>query len=254
MRNSFKFGVIAAIATLGVASFANATIYPGNGANGFGGAVGTGNLTITDTDAGMNVTLNRGAGSLNDVLVIYLDTVPGGFIDNTTLGDNGDGARTAISGTNNGNPSKTLVNLPFGADYAIAIENGFIGVFGLAAGGNNSLNFQFGQSQSGNNNDASFTINMTAAQMAQIGLTAGSGQTFNFVGTYISPSAYRSNETIGTSVTVPGDGAGNAGFSNPQTFPQGLSYTLVSVPEPASMGLLALGGVTMLAKRRNRLS
>lgn len=253
MRNSFKFVASAAVAAvLGIAGLAQAAVYPGNGATGFGGTVGTGSVGITDNASGMTVTFNRGAGSLNDVLVLYLDTTAGGFTDNLTFGDNGDGARTAISGTNNGNPSKTLVTLPFAADYAIAIENGFIGVFGLTSGGNNSLNFQFGQAQSGNNNDPTFTINISAAQMAQIGLTAGSGQSFGFVGTYISNSAYRSNETIGTSITVPVDGSGNAGFSNPQTFTQGLSYTLVSVPEPASIGLLVLGGVTMLAKRRNR--
>src|SRR5438552_2863870 len=94
------------------------------------------------------------------------------------------------------------------------------------------------------------TITMTAAQMAQIGLTAGSGQTFSFDGSYISTSAYRSNETVGPSVTTPGDGAGNAGFNNPQTFTQGLTYTLVTVPEPASLALLVLGGLASVCRRR----
>ena len=169
--------------------------------------------------------------------------------------DNADGGRTAISGANNGNPSRTLVTFPsgFGADYAMAIENGFIGVFQLFSGGNGSLQFLFGQAQSGNNLDASYTINMTAAQIAQIGLTAGSGQTFSFDGSLISTSAYRSNETIGASTTVPGDGAGNAGFNNPQTFQQADSFTLTLVPEPGSIGLLALSGLAMLARVRRRV-
>jgi hypothetical protein len=247
-----RIGIIISAAVIGLATSAQAAVYPGNGATGFGGAIGTGSVDITDSAGGMTIKLNRGAGSLNDALVLYLDTQPGGFVDNLTFADNADGGRTAISGTNNGNPSKTLVSLPFAADYALDIENGFIGVFGLASGGNGSLNFLFGQAQTGNPNDPTYSLNISPAQMAQLGLTANSGQSFEFVGSYISTSAYRSNETIGPSITVPADGAGNAGFSNPQTFTQGLSYTLV--PEPATIALLVLGiiGIVPLVRWRMR--
>jgi hypothetical protein len=238
------------LAALCASTLANAATIPGNGATGFGGPVGTGSVTITDSPSGMAITLNRGTNTFNDDLVLYLDTQPGGFVDNAGFGDNSDGGRTAISGTNNGNPSKSLVSLPFAADYAFSMENGFIGAFSLANGGNNSFTFLFGQAQSGNNSDPSYTINISPAQMLQMGLTAGSGQTFEFVGSYISTSAYRSNETIGTSITVPADGAGNAGFSNPQTFTQSLSYTLV--PEPTSFGLFLLGSIGFALRRRRR--
>jgi hypothetical protein len=239
---------VCAIVTLTLSSLTLAANYPGNGATGFGGAVGNGSVDITDSPAGMSITLNRGPGSLNDVLVLYLDTQAGGFMDNNTFGDNADGGRTAISGTNNGNPSKSLVVLPFFADIGIAVENGFVGVFGLASGGNGSLNFLFGQAQSGNPNDPSYTINMTGAQMAAMGLTANSGQSFQFVGSYISTSAYRSNETIGISTTFPTDGSGNAGFTGTQTFTVPLSYQLV--PEPTTIGLLALGMIGLMPRRR----
>jgi hypothetical protein len=229
-------------------SIATAATIPGNGATGFGGPVGLGSLDISDSAGGMTFTFNRGTNGFNDDLVLYLDTKPGGFIDNLLFGDNGDQGRTAISGTNNGNPSKSLVNLPFAADYAFSIQNGFIGVFELANGGNNSFNFLFGQNQSGNNLDASYSINMTPAQMAQIGLTAGASQTFQVVGSYTSTSAYRSNETIGASITVPGDGSGNAGFNNSQTFTQGITYTLV--PEPTSIVLYVLGLIGFVVRRR----
>jgi hypothetical protein len=86
--------------------------------------------------------------------------------------------------------------------------------------------------------------------MAQIGLTADSGQTFYFVGSLDSTSAYRSNETIGNSITVPGDGSGNAGFNNPQTFTQDLPYTLI--PEPSSISLLVVGLLGSLGMIRRR--
>ena len=228
-----------ALSLLALFNPAFADTYPGNGATGFGGSVGTGSITITDTPTSLTLSFNRGAGQFNDALVLYIDSQAGGFTDNSSFGDNADGGREAISGTNNGNPSQTLVSLPFAADYAMAIQNGFIGVFQLASGGNNSLVFLFGVAQSGNNSDASYSITLTAAQMAQIGLTAASGQSFQFVGSLISASAYRSNETIGASTTTPGDGSGNAGFSNPQTFDSALSFTLV--PEPSVFALLGVG-------------
>jgi hypothetical protein len=226
------------------------TVYPGNGATGFGGSVGNGNITISDSLSGMTITLNNSGGLGND-LVLYLDTQPGGFADTSQFSDNGDGGRTAISGFNSGNPSRALATFSagFGADYAISIENSFIGVFGLAAGGNNSLNFLFGQSQSG---PGPYSITMTPAQMNQIGLTLGTGQTFYFVGSLISESAYRANETIGPSVTVP-DGPGsapNSGFNGTQTFTSDLAYMLV--PEPATATLIGLGlaGASILRRRR----
>ena len=227
--------------------------YVGNGATGFGGPVGTGSVTISDSLSGMTITLNRGAGVLNDDLVLYLDTQPGGFNDTSAFMDNADGGRTAISGYNAGNPSQTVAYFTsgFGADYAISIENSFIGVFGLVAGGNGSLNFLFGQGQSGINTDPSYSITISAAQMAQIGLTAGSGQTFDLVGSLDSTSAYRSDETIGTSVTVPGDGAGNAGFSNPQTFITSDIYTL-AIPEPSALALFGLSGLAAMRLFRSR--
>jgi hypothetical protein len=247
--------LLLASATVAALNGSAQTTYNGNGGTGFGGAVGNGSVTISDTSSSMTVTFNRGlSGNLDNDLVLYLDTQPGGFADTSQFSDNGDGGRTAISGFNSSNPSRTLVTFApgFQADYAISIENSFIGVFGLAAGGNNSLNFLFGTSQSGVDSQASYSITLTAAQMAQIGLTAGSGQLFAFVGSEDSDTAYRANETIGASVTVPGDGSGNAGFSNPQTFTGSLNYQLVSTPEPSTLALLGVLGAGTLAAARRR--
>jgi hypothetical protein len=249
-------GITAAAIALAVSAQAQ-TVYDGNGATGFGGPVGLGNLTISDTPTSMTVTFNLGSGTMDNDLVVYLDTTSGGFSDTSQFMDGGygDGGRTAISGYNNGNgPSQTIATFPGGypMQYAISIENDFIGVFGLAAGGQNSLNYLFGASQSGIDTGPSYSITMTAAQMSQIGLTADSGQTFYFVGSLISESAYRANETIGASSTVPSDGSTpNAGFNGTQTFSSPLSYTLV--PEPSSIALVVvglLGAIGMIRRRK----
>ena len=256
--NTNKIAVLPTITAIALGFAVQAvaqTTYLGNGATGFGGPVGTGSLTVSDTASSLTFTLNRGAGAMNDDLVLYLDTQSGGFPDTTAFQDNADGGRTAISGFNAGNPSQTVATFATAGllpDYAVSIENSFIGVFQLVPGGNGSLNYLFGQGQSGNNLDSSYSITLNAAQMSQIGLTAGSGQTFNFVGSLISSTAYRANETIGASITVPGDGAGNAGFNNPQTFLGADSYTLQTVPEPASLALFGLSGLmtSLLIRRR----
>jgi hypothetical protein len=232
-------------AVLGLGSLGHAdVIYNGNGMTGFGGPVGPGNVDISDDGTNITLTLNRGPGSLNDDLVIYIDSVAGGFPDTSTFFDNGDGGRTAISGFNGGNPSRTLVTFPSGfeADYALSIENSFIGLFGLASGGNNSLNYITGQGQSGNNNAPTFTITFP---ITALGITAG--QSFNFVGTLDASSAYRSNEAIGPS-NAPG---GNLGFTGELDFSGWDTYTTTPVPEPASLAMLG-GLATLLTFRRRK--
>jgi hypothetical protein len=238
------FGAAACVST------ASAATFNGNGATGFGGPVGTGSLEINDSLTDMSFTLNRGTGTHNDVLVVYLDTQPDGFANTSLFTDSADGGRTAVSGATA--TSRTTVNFAggFGADYALSIENGFIGVFGLAENGSHT--FLFGEGQSGGNSAPSYTLNLTSAQMNQIGITAGSGETFSFVGTLISPTAYRSDESIGASTAIGADGGPNPGSNNPLTFTESLTFT--TVPEPGTITLGVLGAVAAVIYGRRRRS
>jgi hypothetical protein len=241
-RTATLLGSSLSVVVLAFGSVGYSAIYPGNGQTGFNGGVGNGNVAISDDGTNITLTLND-AVTLDNDLVIYIDSVPGGFPDTSQFSDNGDGGREAISGYNSGNPSRTLVTFPsgFDADYALSIENSFIGLFQLASGGNNSLNYITGASQSGSDAQGAYTV---VFPIADLGITAG--QSFNFDGTLISESAYRSNETIGPSDAP----SGNLGFSGQLDFTGWDTYTTTAVPEPAS--IVTLGGMSVLLVRRRR--
>src|SRR5438128_1099948 len=141
MNTKFSLSLTAALAATCLSSLA--ATYSGNGNSGFGGPIGLGSLTLTDNGTTVSGTVNKGPNGFNDVLVIYLDSQGGGFSDTSGFGDNGDGLRKAISGFDGGNRSLLTFSgmLP---DYAIALgpsSDSFGGLWQLANGGANSLNF-----------------------------------------------------------------------------------------------------------------
>lgn len=231
---------------LGMAGIAGATTYSGNGATGFGGPIGNGSLTVTDDGAGnINFSLTTGSTFNSNDLVLYLDTQPGGAASNATFTDNGDGGRTAISGANNGNPSRSLVTFAPGflADKAISLEPGvFAGLFDLSTP--SSFGFIAGGGLAGSGTGP-FTFSY---KRSDLGLAPK--QAFSFEGTLISTSAFRSNETIGASVTDPL--TGNPGFDGTLTFTSANTFT-APVPVPAAawggLALIGLIGAGSLVRR-----
>ena len=200
-------------------SLAFATTFPGNGATGFGGPIGNSNLTITDNGTTVSFSLTTGATFNSNDLVIYIDNNTGGGYANTSaFTDNADGGRTAISGYNNGNPSRTLINFPAGfrPQRAISLEPGvFAGMFDLSTPSN------FGYINSGgltSTGGTTFTFSFSKTDLGLVGNVQ-----FKFFATLISTSAYRSNEAIGSALTdpAPGGDAPNYGFNgtiNPASF------------------------------------
>ena len=186
--------------------FATAITYPGNTRTGFGGTIGTGNLSITDNGTTISFTLTRGTGNFNDAFVIYIDSKSGGFSNTSGFSDFADGLREAISGTDG--TSRTQVNFGNGLlpDYAIAIQpTNFGGLWGLANGGANSLSFVTSVNISPNTNSAAtYTFSCSKTDLGITGPTVS----FDFIGTYISTTAYRADEAIGFDITT-----GNPGFT-----------------------------------------
>lgn len=214
--------------------------YNGNGANGFNtsgtGPIGGGILTITSDAANINFSLTTGSTFSGNALVLYIDSVTGGFGSTASFTDTADGGRTALSGFSNTN--RTLANFPtgFGADFGITVEPGnFSGTFNLS----NTSNFQFLQ---GNNLSGSGTGPFTfSVSRTNLGLPA-SGETFQFVGSLISTSAFRSNETFGPSSSDNVDGFGNPGFTGTTTFSAANTFP---VPEPGTVALFSVGAALL---------
>jgi hypothetical protein len=225
---------------------AHSATYSGNGNSGFGGPIGLGSLTLTDDGTTVSGTVNKGPNGFNDVLVIYIDSTAGGFADTSGFADGADGLRKAISGFD-GAANRSLMTFSggFNPDYAIALgpsSDNFGGLWQLASGGANSLNFvsSVNLNPVGNNSSPTYTFSFN---VSQIGLSPNSGATFRMFATYTSNSGYRSDEAVaGNDVGAPG--------WNPFLQTALASYTIV--PEPSTSALLALSGAALLVFRRRR--
>ncbi|HYO09614.1 MAG TPA: PEP-CTERM sorting domain-containing protein [Tepidisphaeraceae bacterium] len=234
--------ILAGLAVLACTSVAGAaTTYNGNGNTGFGGAVGTGSVTLSDDGTTLSGTWTRGAGNANDVLVLYIDAMNGGFTDTSGFTDNIDALRRAISGFNGGDRSALTFPTGFDADYAIALgpkAANFGGFFTLASGGahtygTNGSNGSANLSPVGTESASSYTFSIPLSLI-------GSPTSFDLFGTYIADSGFRSTEFVaGTATGTQGHNA----FT-------GTSNGTYVVPEPGSLTLLALGAVGLLRRRR----
>lgn len=231
------------VATLCFSS--SAATYSGNGNSGFGGPIGLGSVTLTDNGTTVSGTVNKGPNGFNDVLVIYVDSIGGGFANTSGFADGADGLRKAISGFDGGANRSLLTFNGMSPDYAIALgpsSDNFGGLWQLANGGANSLNFvsSVNLNPTGNNNSPTYTFSFN---VSQIGLTPNSGATFAMLGTYTANSGFRSDEaTMGNDV-------GAQGY-NP--FFQTALSTYTIVPEPSTLSVLGVGALAALFGSRRR--
>jgi len=226
---------------------AHCAVYYGNGNTSGGGAVGNGRLSLTDNGTTVSGTFYRGTGgsfSLN--LVLYIDSVSGGFADTTQFSDSGDALRTAVSGYYASGSSRATANFASGftADYAIAL--GVNGpnkgnLYHLVAGGNGSMELIRSVNLYPYNtlNASSYTFNFN---LADIGLPAGSGNFFKIKSSYvgIAGGAYRELESFESLTGT--RGYGTVTFGNYDT------YGVDPVPEMTTGSLAILGGIMVGGK------
>lgn len=180
--------------------------FSGNGKTGFGGTVGAGSLVISNDATTYNFSFTKGPGDLNDAVVVYIDSKTGGFGSTAGFNDNNDGLRTATSGYSS-STNKSVLTFPSGflPDYAIAFDQGFAAIFELVNGGPVSFNY-VGSANLTPTGTTNAVYNFTALKSQ---LSIVSDASFNFLVTYISTTAFRSNEFIGEAGP-----AGNLGFTD----------------------------------------
>jgi hypothetical protein len=226
---------------------ASATTYNGNGSSAWGGAIGNATLTLTDNGTTIFGTLTTG-GSLDNALVLYLQTGVGGFSSTSGFFDNNDQLRSAISQYGGVGEQSTLdFASGFAPNYAIALQpdNGinFGGVWQLANGGANSLPYvdSLNLTPTGTDAQGTYTFSFT---LADIGLTAG--QSFELFGMQVSDTGYSSPEALGGTLT------GSSGWGGTQTEVGYETYTTTPVPEPSTLAICGLSGMAALLAVRKR--
>ena len=222
-----------------------------NGINGsFGDILGqTSQIHIDSSLAGgLNFGLAIGAGNLFDDAVIYIDSAAGGFANTTSLNDKADPLRAAISGNNSFGGAELTFAPTFAADYAIGFNQGFAGLWQLAAGGDGSLVFLKSVNLTPVNTPTSPSFEMDLL-LADLGVLPGGY--FRYLATYVNANGglglFRSNEFHGVSqTTVPG---GHVGV-NPFALAAGDFNTFQTIPEPGCAALALIATIGALAVRR----
>ena len=171
--------------------------------NGFGDVIGANSGLYIDSSlaGGLNVGLRGGGGGLNDIGVIYIDSIPGGFADTTTFFDTADNHRMAISG-DNGSSTADLTFAPgFLADFAIAFDQDFAGIWQLSSGGSHTFINPANINPTGNPGANMWEMDLN---LSDIGLNPGGS--FSYVATYINPVVmFRSDEFHGVASFIGGN-------------------------------------------------
>lgn len=190
--------------------------YNGNNNTGFGGPVGAGSLDVSDDGVNLTFQFNKGSNSVNDVLVIYIDAGIGGDSTTANFTDEGDGLRKAVSGytttNNSGGIGRSTFNFftsttgstdsNFTPEYAIAFQpgNGVLGSSALFALQDSASHIFITTPIVTNSNSTTASTYTIIVPLAQLGFL-GSNINFKFITTYISNTAYRSDEAIGDPMT-----------------------------------------------------
>jgi hypothetical protein len=225
---------------------AHGAVYYGNGNTSGGGIVGNGRLSLTDNGTTVSGTFYKGSGTFQLNLVLYIDSISGGFVNTTQFSDSADALRASVSGYYAAGSSRATAYFApdFTADYAIAL--GVNGpnkgnLYHLVAGGNGSMELikSVNLNPNDNMNASSYTFNFN---LADIGLPAGSGNFFKMESSYIGSggTAYRELESF-ESLT------GTRGYGT-VTFGKYDTYGVDPVPEMTTGSLAIFGGLIVGAR------
>jgi hypothetical protein len=219
---------------------AQSALYNGNGDTSFGGAIGTGSLSLTDNGSIVTGTITRGGSSFADILVIFIDSKTGGFSTTSGLTDSSGRLTRAISGIS-GNGDRAIADFAngFAADYAIALRPRSVAdsdqLFQLVNNGAHTALGSVNLNPLSTQESSTYTFSFN---LADIGLTPGGGVSFKFESTYLGETGFRSLESFESlSGTTGWD---SVSFGNYDT------YTLAPVPEMTNASLAIFGACALI--------
>jgi hypothetical protein len=204
-------------------TFAQTTVFQGNGKADFGGAVGTGTLNITNTSDSFSIFLNKGTGAFDSVIVFYIDTFSTAGITSTNdLVNFGASDKYSKATSAQGGAQNPGLNFPsnFTPDLAIAFDKtgGKVYSFQFILGSYLMVEANtFPLVPSGNSYGKRFS-------KAELGLTPGQVIRFNFIGTYIDGNTVsRAAEGFGDPFTGY-NGTARIGSTAPYTIKSFFTY------------------------------
>jgi hypothetical protein len=242
--NNYVALTIASISCLLSLNCATAAIYTYTG-NGLpsDGAVSGGSLQLTDNGTTVSATFYRGPGSFSENLVLFIDSVAGGFSSTSGFSDTYNPITRNISGVNSDASSRSIAAFASGftADYAVVVgyNNPNGGLYQLANGGAESMtrigNVALNPGDSQNSSSYTFSFGLS-----DIGLPSGSGNYFKIESSYVNVLGSRTLQSFESL-------SGAAGY-NPVTFGNYSTYGVDPVPEMSNVALMIFGGMAVAGR------
>lgn len=203
--------------------------FNGNNNTGFGNVIGESSMSINDDGTTVTITFTKGSSNFGNEMVIYIDSKSGGFSNTANFADPdaGDKLRRAITGAGIfSGGTRSVVNFPngFQADYAVAVNTGFGGLWELV--NNASFPFVIGTGKPDDATDAEFTITFNKTN---IGLGSGDELVFRFLVTYLDAfgggGVFRSDEGYGVGLPSDNPGTSDVTYTSYFEYPSGLEIT-----------------------------
>jgi hypothetical protein len=238
--SAFRIGAVSVSSVLILSlNSSSAALYSGNGQPA-DGAVSGGTLQLTDNGTTVSATFTRGSGAFADNIVIFVDSVSGGFGSTGGFADKSSVLTRNISGINGDASARSVATFAsgFAADYAVAVgyDNYNGGVYRLANGLDDSLEFlgNVVLTPHDSQTSSSYTFSFN---LSDIGLPAGSGNYFKFESSYLTSLGSRTLQSFQSL-------SGTAGY-NPVTFGTYSTYGVDPIPEPVNVALVVLGGIAV---------
>ena len=219
-----------------IAAYYNRQSYPGQGR---AGVVGSGTLSMSNSTSTVYAGFNKGTGSFTDNLVMFIDSVPGGYTTTSVFSDHANPQETAISGYS---VSRSIANFApgFGADYAIVVGvNNGAAIYQLVNDGTGPHVQLIRTITLGPPGDPNAPQFYWQFDWTDIGLPRGNTNFFKFETSLISMNGYRFLQSF--------EGLTGAEGYNTITFTNYDTYGVQPIPENTTAALGVFGAVAAIA-------